>query len=396
MRVKDSLKEAIRSITGLRLRSALALIGVLVGIGTVITMVSIGEIVKEVSLAQFRELGTDIIHISFAPDAGHDPRSVKVEDFIDLAVESEAVESSAPWLTGGTGVGYLGRPLERVREPIAGVTGAFADLYKLTVKEGRFISRLDERKLYCVIGDRVARALRGMGAASVLGERIRVMGHLFEIIGVLEPKPNPSSHSRFRPDGTVFIPITTHRYLSPSRAIPPVTARIGQDVSVDAATRAVVAYFGTRTPGMAVSVRSPLELIEQMQAQGRLFTLLLAAIGSISLIMGGVGIMNVMLMSVTERRAEVGLRRALGARRRDIRRQFVFEAVTLCLVGGILGIALGIAASWAVCYFNGWPFGVSHTGLALGVAVSSGVGVLFGFLPAQQAARLDPIAALRE
>ena len=147
--------------------------------------------------------------------------------------------------------------------------------------------------------------------------------------------------------------------------------------------------------GMAVRIRSAEEIIAQMQKQMRLFTILLGAIGSISLIVGGVGVMNVMLVSVAERKKEIGIRRALGAQRSDIQLQFIVESILLCMVGGLLGIGLGIGASYGISIFSKWSFSLSYDAILLGVIVSAAVGIFFGFYPARQASRLNPIDALR-
>ncbi|NCA91299.1 MAG: FtsX-like permease family protein, partial [Gammaproteobacteria bacterium] len=153
------------------------------------------------------------------------------------------------------------------------------------------------------------------------------------------------------------------------------------------------AYFQARR--QPVRARSPEEIIAQMEKQMRMFTLLAGAIGSISLIVGGIGVMNVMLVSVTERRREIGVRRALGARQGDIQQQFLVESVILSLLGGLFGILLGVGASWLTAYLAYWKFLLSLDAILLGVGVASAVGIFFGFYPARQAARLDPIQALR-
>ena len=170
---------------------------------------------------------------------------------------------------------------------------------------------------------------------------------------------------------------------------------MGPNVPHTQATAAVQAYFRRVAPNLEVRVRSAKELIASMQRQTQLFALLLGAIGSISLIVGGIGVMNVMLVSVTERRKEIGIRRALGAKRGDIQLQFLIESLVLSLLGGVFGMGLGIGVAYGACQYGNWEFFVSTMALLLGVGVSSGVGLFFGFYPARQAARLDPITALR-
>ena len=269
----------------------------------------------------------------------------------------------------------------------------FADLYKLRLDEGRFISDLDGRRDWCVIGAQVAQAMRGAGARRVVGERIKIEGRPYTIVGVL--RVSARGQRPFDPNRAAFVPISTAQRLFGQPEIRRIVARMRPGIHYTVAGREVKAYLQRRARGLRVSVESARQLIEHMQKQAQLFTLLLGAVGSISLIVGGIGVMNVMLVSVTERRREIGIRRALGARRRDIQSQFLIEAVILSLVGGALGIGLGVGASWGICAYTGWTFQVSPTTMVLGVGVASGVGIFFGLYPAYQASRLDPIAALR-
>ena len=154
-------------------------------------------------------------------------------------------------------------------------------------------------------------------------------------------------------------------------------------------------FFRARSPRLELHIVTAKELIARMESQMRIFTLLLGAIGSIALIVGGIGIMNIMLVSVAERRREIAIRCALGARRRDIQSQFLIESVLLTVAGGVLGIALGLAATWTICRFTGWEFLVSGMSVASGLATATAAGLFFGFQPARQASRLDPIAGLQ-
>ena len=163
----------------------------------------------------------------------------------------------------------------------------------------------------------------------------------------------------------------------------------------NAARDQIMAYIAALGKGQTVKITSPEEIIAQMEKQMQMFTLLLGAIGSISLIVGGVGVMNVMLVSVTERRREIGIRRALGAKRGDIRGQFLIESVILSLIGGLFGIIFGIGASWLIAHFAKWQFALSFSAILLGVGVSNAVGIFFGYYPARQASLLDPIVALK-
>jgi len=394
MHWRANVREALASLAAVRARSFLALFGIVVGIGSVIAMVSTSEIVKEESLKQFRELGTDVLMIRQLHVIGsRRAMAIGPRDIADLPYEVPDIAQAAAWVDGSGEFTYRG---QRLAEGAAfGATEAFADINKLHVESGRFVSALDRDQRYCVVGSDVADALRRAGAPAVVGEQIRFLGHLYTIVGVLRPSLGQRFGQPFEPNGSIFVPLHTMLRQARLAGVRLIFARMAGGVAPEDAERAVTAYFQTRVPGVRLKVTSAQQLIERMREQGQLFTLLLGAVGGISLIVGGVGVMNLMLISVSERRGEIGLRRALGARRRDIRRQFVIESMALCLAGGALGVAVGIAAAYGICTFAGWPFFVSATAMVLGVCVSSGVGVFFGIYPAHQAARLDPIAALR-
>lgn len=383
---KANVREAVSSLAAMGVRSVLALVGIAVGIGAVIAMVSIGEIVKEEALEQFRALGTDVVTIRRKRGG---PGELARADVAGLADAVPPVAAAAPWTSDSAEVSFTGAAVARGQ--VLGVTEAFAPLHRLTVTAGRFISDLDRDRPFCVLGHAMAQQVREAGARQLVGERVRIEGRLLTVVGVLGP--NPGSVQSPGTDDAVLLPIgaTVRTGTVIDRAI----ARLRPGADASDAVRQVTAYFRRVAPGLELDVVSARQLIEQMQRQARMFTLLFGAVGSISLVVGGIGVMNVMLMSVTERRAEIGVRRALGARRRDIVAQFVTESATLCIVGGIAGIVLGAVSAWAISKFADWSFFLSLPAVWVGVAVSTGVGVFFGLYPARQAAQLDPIAALR-
>jgi putative ABC transport system permease protein len=275
-----------------------------------------------------------------------------------------------------------------------GVTDTFIDLNKLRMKEGRFISNLDEQTYFCVIGKRVEKTLRSFGTTSMIGTQMFFQNKLFTIIGVIEDTPEGGMRPYETNEG-IMIPISLVKRFEQADEIANIIARIRPEGNHITASRQVTDYFSMAINNLTIRVRSAEEIINQMQKQMRLFTLLLGAIGSISLIVGGVGVMNVMLVSVAERKKEIGIRRALGAQRSDIQIQFIIESILLCLVGGLLGIGLGIGVSYGISVFSQWHFTVSYDAILFGVVVSAAVGIFFGFYPARQASRLNPIDALR-
>jgi putative ABC transport system permease protein len=217
---------------------------------------------------------------------------------------------------------------------------------------------------------------------------------IFTVIGVMQAEP-AGGMRQFEPNRSIFMHATSAQRLLGKADLNEITAQLRPGATTTQARAQVARYFSSLEKKTSVRISSPEEMIAQMEKQMRMFTLLLGAIGSISLIVGGVGVMNVMLVSVTERRREIGIRRALGARRGDIRAQFLVESMILSLLGGAIGIAFGVAASWLIGYFAHWQFAISGGAILLGVGVSCGIGVFFGYYPARQASLLDPIAALR-
>ena len=392
MALKANLKESVVSLYASKQRSLLALIGIVIGIGSVIAMVSVGVIAKRQALEQFKELGTEFLSIR-AQGSGSGPRlRIRLADAVELPEELPSLAATAPWSQShGTAV-YGGKKIADVS--ILGVTDTFAALHKLQLDGGRGISDLDFRRNYCVIGAAVASALRREGEAQPVGKPIRLGERLCTIVGVLRSASTGGMQS-FDPNGSVLVPFSTFQRMFPGRGVRQVDARMTPEAHHLTTAEEVRTYFRRKAPKMRIQVNSAQKVIEQMQRQMQTFALLLAAIGSISLIVGGIGVMNVMLVSVTERRREIGIRRALGARRLDIQSQFLTESVVLSLIGGVFGIAVGVGATWAFCRFSGWTFLVDPSAVAMGFAVAFAVGIFFGLQPAIQASRLDPIEALR-
>ena len=392
MALKANVKEAVASLYASKQRSLLALIGIVIGIGSVIAMVSVGTIAKRQALQQFRDLGTDFLSIQMAGQATGGLSGISLADAVGLPEGTSSIAGVAPWVQSYGDVVYAGKRVSHART--LGVTGSFLELNRLRLAEGRAISDLDFRRDHCVVGADLASALRRAGAERLVGEPIRLQERIFTIVGVLHAAPRWGLQP-FDADRAIMLPFSTALRMFPQQGLNQLVARMRPEAHHTAATAEVTDYFRRRAPRMSVNVQSAQRLIEQMQRQTQTFALLLAAIGSISLIVGGVGVMNVMLVTVTERRKEIGIRRALGSRRFDIQSQFLTESVILSLIGGVFGVLLGVGGTWIFCQFAGWTFLVDPTAPVLGFVVACGVGVFFGLQPAHQAARLDPIAALR-
>lgn len=393
-----SFREATRSLYGARLRTALGLVGIMIGIASVIAMISTGEIATAQSRKEFEALGTDLLTIRTSDEISARQRrsgaAIGMEDALSLADALPAVSEAAPRVISRGEFSYRGKRI--TRGLTQGVSESFARVNRLRVAEGRFVSDLDSGRYFAVVGAEVAQAMRGAGARDIVGELLEIGERLYTVVGALEDMP--VSHAlpfRVEANESAFIPITTIRRIDPSADIKLIVARTAPGIHYADAARDVHDYFAGRPRAPALEVVSAEQLIAQMESQLGLMALLLGAVGSISLIVGGIGVMNIMLISVTERRREIGVRRALGANRWDIQRQFLIEALVLTLGGGIAGVVVGTGAVYGICHFFEWEFFLSVTSIVAGVGISSLAGLLFGFQPAYQASRLDPIIALQ-
>ncbi len=392
MIIKPNIIEAVNSLVSAKQRSILALIGIVVGIGSVIAMVSVGSIVQKEALRQFMEMGTDVITISegFSGDNSKKAKKLSIQTAIDIPDHCPSITTVAPYASAYAQFKFKGK---KDTIPAMGVTPSFLAINKLNIDSGRFIHELDRHMFYCVIGQKVADKLAAQGVYDPVGTCIFFKEKHVTIIGKIREAPMGGMRPYEINEG-IMLPLSTLQRLDREAAIRNIIARSRDNAVRDQIESEVNAYlFQQNFNGM--KVRTAEELIAQMQKQMKLFTLLLGTIGSISLVVGGIGVMNVMLVSVTERTKEIGIRRALGAREGDILLQFLVESVLLCSVGGFVGITIGVGASWVISYYAKWQFAVSYNSIGLGVAVAVAVGIFFGIYPARQAARLSPILALR-
>ena len=385
-----NFREAFRSLWGSRQRSLLALIGIVIGIGSVIGMVSIGTIVQQEAIRQFKDMGVDIITIR--KSFGENKQSeFRMDSIIGITQEKPNILAVAPYLTSGT---EFTQGRQKINMEQMGVTASFFDLNKLQVCQGRAISELDQNRYFCVVGSELADFLKKTATSKILGSQVTAEGRAYTVIGILDKV----AEGGLRPYGmnrAMMVPISTAFRTFQNPDINTVMARVAPHVPIAWLKADIQDYFQKKVRGMQLEVTSSEELIERMKKQMQMFSLLLGAIGSISLIVGGIGVMNVMLISVSERRSEIGLRRALGAQQTDIQSQFLIESIILCLAGGLIGIIFGIGISYLFAFFSKWQFIMSYFSIALGFGVSTAVGLFCGFYPARTASKLDPIKALR-
>ncbi len=395
MPASAQLREATSRLLATPQRSLLTLTGIAVGAGAVIALVTVGSIARNEAAEQFRTLGADVLSVhAFLLEsnaAGARKTGLAPSDAVDLARLS-AIRDAAPYRIqqGDLRLAIQGdRPVS-----IVGATRDLARLHDLELETGRFLSPLDGYRPFAVIGADVADSLRGEVQEPAPGATFRTDDTVYTIIGVL--KREPLGPGAIRPNETVFLPLGYATRKAAIKDLTGITLRIAPEVHYLTASAAVMDHFRRLEPRLEVRVDSPVLLIEQMEAQMRLFALLLGTVGGISLVLGGVGLMNAMLGAVREQRTEIGIRRAFGARQSDIRRQYLTQSGLLCLLGGLAGTVLGLGTTLVISQFAGWTWQLSGTGIALGLGAAGAVGMGFGFYPARQAARLDPIQVLRD
>jgi putative ABC transport system permease protein len=392
---------AMTAIGRNKTRSALTALGVIIGVACVLTMIGIGQGSRAAVAAQISSLGTNFLLVIPGAATQSGARiftgqpTLTEDDAAAVAAECPSVAYVSPFSMTGAQV-VFGDQNWGTR--IQGVGADWPCVRSWNAARGDYFGEAEVRSAarVCLLGSTVANALFDRDP---VGETVRIKNVPFRVVGVLERKG--ASLTGQDQDDTVVAPYTTvMRVLKGATKIDLFVASAVSSDAVEAAQNEIEALLRQRhriRPGMDPDffIRSQQEISETAEQASETLSLLLAVVGSISLVVGGIGIMNIMLVSVHERTREIGLRRALGARRRDILTQFLVEAVTLSIGGGILGILVGIAASRIVTWKARWPVGVSPLAIAVGCGFAIGVGVLFGFFPALRASRLKPIEALR-
>uniref|UniRef100_A0A931CYX8 ABC transporter permease n=2 Tax=Pseudomonas chaetocerotis TaxID=2758695 RepID=A0A931CYX8_9PSED len=387
------LLEALNSLRMLGRRSLLALLGIVMGSCSVVALLNIGGNAAAQSIAIFRNLGSDTLVLQLPPQpTGRDglPLRLSVEA---LSRQTPAVASLSPVMTYGAPAIFQGRV---GNANIIGADPALFEAARLNIASGRSLSEFDRKEAYVVIGASLAQALSLPDDPLQPGDQLRLQSYQFRVVGILQ-EGAPGMLLPFNANETLFIPMEGMTRINPVPQISHVVARANSAEEVIQAGEQLRQTLAQRIAGDApVTLIFAQQILEGMQQQTRTFTYLLAALGVVSLIGGGVGVMNVMLMNVSERRREIGVRLALGARRRDIRNLFLVEAVALTSVGALLGAVLGMAGGWGYAQLSGWAFFLAPGALPLGIGSTVLVGLFFGLHPAVAASRLQPVEALRD
>jgi putative ABC transport system permease protein len=401
-------KVALRALAVNKLRSALTMLGIIIGVAAVIVMIAVGAGAQARVEEQIRSLGSNLLLILSGARTQGGVRLAVGSGFTlseddAIAINRELLEArAAPALRGGAQVVWGNN---NWATQIYGTTPDYLDVRQWALQSGRIFepAEMSGAGKVCVVGQTVVREL--FGGADPVGQVIRIKRVPFTVIGVLENKGQ--SLMGTDQDDIILVPIATARSrvlgsasLAKQRAVSTIWVKVaeGYDTrTVEEQVRALLRQRHRLQPGAEddFSLRNLAELMAAQEASSRVLALLLAAVASVSLVVGGIGIMNIMLVSVTERTREIGLRMAVGARTRDILGQFLVEAVTLSLIGGLAGVLIGVGGALAVAQLAGWKVLLSGEAIALAVAFAFAIGVFFGFYPARKAARLNPVEALR-
>lgn len=405
MEYTEIVTEAIGTLTVNKLRTGLATLGIVIGIGSVIALISLGQATQQSIQSQIQSLGANLLTVNpgaqrtgIVRGAAGGGTSLTLDDANAIKTSSQVttIQNVSPEFSRRIQV-TTGR--NNTNTQVIGVTPVYPVVHKLTVDSGSFITDRDIAGMtkVVVIGPQVVSDLFGEGATPI-GQTIRISGQTLTIIGVTKSKGGTGFANQ---DDIVWVPLSTAQkqlfgvdYLS-SIAL----EAKSPDVMTGAQNQVgylLLARHHLNDPVSAdFSIFSQADILNTASAATGTFTSLLAGIAAISLLVGGIGIMNIMLVTVTERTREIGLRKALGAKKRVIITQFLIEAIVLCFVGGVIGMILGILTSYIISSLTGSPFVLSLQAIILAIGVSAGIGILFGWYPAKRASDLQPIEALR-
>ncbi len=397
--IVETFRQAIQNVWSNKLRTFLTMLGIIIGVMAVIVIVGLGNGMTQSMRDSFSAMGTNTLSINIW---GYGSRTVTVEDVYAIGTKNpDLIQSISPQIDFSNNTPKVGTTTYRYSN-VAGVDENFTSMKNYTVAQGRGLQYMDmkDNKQVCVIGDylnRVAYGGRGVGQTIKLG------AYKFRIVGVLNAKVNNTSMQQGSDDDCIYLPYTIAMRLSNTAMASSYIAIMSDESKANEAKAVVEAYLTDLFKSdSAFYVYSASEWLEEMNNMINMVIVILTGIASISLLVGGIGIMNIMLVSVTERTREIGIRKALGAKERVILSQFVVEAATTSALGGVLGIVLGYIVSMAANHVLPMissdidvTVSPSFNSIAVAFGISVFIGVLFGYLPAKRAARLNPIEALR-
>ncbi len=378
MSLTQSLRMAIKSLTGSKLRSLLTMLGIIIGVASVVVLVSIMQGMSRQMVAEFTKMGTNRLTVEVW-GMGSSSRTVGVGDLNTLYLEHRDVfEAMSPQVTVSAGVAVGTRRFPSTK--LSGVSEQYQQVDKQAMASGRFLTYLDvkERNKVCVVGHYLARTAFG---GKAVGQTLKINGDIYTIVGVLAQKGNGSKGSQ---DDTLFLPYSLARGLGGSvSSFVFATA----DASRNSEGQGIIrkALYDIYQSNDAFYIMDNQEIVNSVNQMNATLTMVLVGVAAISLLVGGIGIMNIMLVSVTERTREIGIRKSLGAKERDVLNQFIIESAATSTVGGLLGIGLGVAGSLIAGYTMKMPVIPAPDAIAVSFGISVAIGVFFGFMPANNA-----------
>jgi len=408
MTAGEALESALGNLVAHKLRSTLSMLGMIFGVGAVIAMLSIGGGAERQAMEMIERMGVRNILVRTKEPKQEEAQELRKKSLGVSERDARAILEGVP---GAERVlprveveAYkVMAPGAKSEAKVLGVSWRQADLTRLALAEGRFLDAQDERShaQVCVIGPVVRRDL--FGFAPALGSDLKINDMWFQVVGVLEATGGSGSFQGVAVGSTareIYVPVTTALRKFDRDPLKAPLDEIVVRLASDASSAQAAGMIRTLLDRLHAGVRDfelvvPEALLEQSRRTQRLFNIVMGCIAGISLLVGGIGIMNIMLATVLERTREIGVRRALGARRRDIRTQFIIESFSISIVGGVAGVVMGILIARVVAAYAGWPTVVTLTSVVLAAGVSMAVGLVSGIYPAVRAAELDPIEALR-
>ena len=389
MGVTQAFKLALKSLAGSKLRAFLTMLGIIIGVGSVIILVSLMQGMTGEVTSMFEDMGTNMLTVSITGRGSS--RTVDVDDMYALYEENtDTFMGMSPTVSimgtvkSGTDADSFGSTA------VSGVSEQYAEINGYALREGRFISYtdLEARSKVAVVGTYVANMLGG----SAVGQTIKVNGNALTVVGVIEQQDDSTEGSA---DDCIYLPYTTASKLTFGEISTYTFATWDPDLNAKGTTLIDNALYEVFENEDFYTISDMQEMVDSMEEMTSMMTMVLVGIAGISLLVGGIGIMNIMLVSVTERTREIGIRKSLGAKKKDIMRQFVIEAGTTSALGGVIGIVFGAAVAVALGQVIGIDAQPSLSAVGLSFGVSVFIGVFFGFMPANKAAKLNPIDALR-
>jgi len=405
MKISDIFEETYSALSANKVRSGLTILGIVIGIGSVITLISIGQGAQGSIESSIQSIGSNLIIVSpgFQRGAGvmvsqgrGSARTLKLSDAQAIAQEISQAKTVAPEVSGRYQITAKG---QNTNTQVDGTVSAYTDVRNLQIDSGSFISdqNVESASKVAVIGPTVRDDLFGEGADAI-GESIRINKMEFKVIGVTKSKGTSGFGSQ---DDIIFIPISTaQRFLTGDDSVTSVSVQAQDANSTSIVQQQIndllLARHNISDPTLAdFSTLNQADIVATATSVTGTLTMLLSAIAGISLLVGGIGIMNMMLTTVTERTREIGLRKAIGAKRKDISLQFFCEAIALTFLGGAIGILIGWLTAFFLSRLNILQASISLSSILLAFGVSAAIGVIFGYYPARRASKLNPIEALR-